>query len=143
MILALLLQVLLFEGYTAEATSVMRIPMPQVEAVPVTYGRARYMAWVRTCYGPCVQKVFIARDVADLGPPQTLRYLAYHESCHLREGHYLWPTPDPKVAHLQVESCMDRSLGVAQHRELRTWYDLFSATLRRMRVLRFGPLSQE
>ena len=138
MIPLLLLQAVLFDNYTQEAARKLKVPAPTVQVMPLTPTRMQYMAWVGLCpynFDCGVQRVFIAEDVAANADAGTLRYLAYHEVCHLHEGHYYHSLgKDPSMNHLQVDSCMDRALGREEKRKLQSYYYLFSTYLHRLRA---------
>lgn len=139
MILAILLQAGLFQAYTEEAAASMRVPTPIVRVVPVTPARRKYMAWVGLCprnFDCGVRKVFITNDVTTTASPNVLRYLAYHEVCHISEGHYWYPPASPWVNHMQVDSCLDKTLGREKRRELERYYQLYSPYLDRLRALK-------
>jgi hypothetical protein len=128
-ILALLLQMVLFKGYAQEAAARVGVPLVTVEEVHITQERARLLAWVWNCYRPadpgCGRPVvYVGDDVLRTAPPQVLRYLAYHEVCHLKLGHHLAPVPPD--AHSLVRGCLYRALGSSELILLEGWYNSYS-----------------
>lgn len=145
MILVLLLQ-LGFAGFEQEILSAslrLGVRPPQVMMSPVDKAHAKRMAW-----GPICQvrrdcppaTVYIATDVAAIAPRAVLRYLAYHEVCHVKLGHLAWEGGylPPDYTQTQVDTCMLQVLGV-QAKVLKWEKDVWGEReLRPLRARRFG-----
>lgn len=140
MILALLLQMTFFQQQVQEAKQVLGVPlMVTAVMVPLNYNHARHLAWVGQCLPnfSCGDfNVYIADDVAFTAPPQVLRYLAYHEVCHLKLGHNLYPQED----HPNVWPCISGAIGEREHISLYGWYQSYCMMLKQDRRRRGFPL---
>lgn len=135
MILALLLQITLFNHYTQQAAAKLGVRGVTVEESVVSYNHARHLAWIND--GSFV--IHIGYDVTRVASPQVLQYLAYHEVCHLKLGHNLYPT-DPQIGHMHVTVCMQQALGVQSYLEVHGVFQTCADYVIRLRLLQFGSL---
>ena len=143
MIPTLLLQVTLFNTYAQEAAAKMGVKGVTVQESVVNYSHARNLAWVNSCtwiqpYSCGSFIVHIAYDVTRTASPKALRYLAYHEVCHLKLGHNLYPLPAKAVYESHVDVCMQRHLGSSVYLDLLGVYYTYANYISRLRQIQFG-----
>lgn len=114
MVLALLLQIGL-SGFSAQVIEASDTP-PRIFHPPVlitTPSRAvpHLISWVPMNGSAPV--IYVTTDFLTTAPPEVIRYVAFHEVCHLKLGHNLMQDIDPASMHLQVDSCLLQHLGVS------------------------------
>lgn len=140
---ALLLQITLFNTYAQEAAAKMGVKGVTVEEAVVNYNQARRLAWVNSCtwiqpYSCGSYIIYIGYDVTRTASPKALRYLAYHEVCHLKLGHNLYPLPAKSVYESHVDVCMQRTLGNSDYLNLLGVYQSYSNYMSKLRQVQFG-----
>lgn len=143
MIPLLLLQVSMFSAYVQEAGFRLQVPNTSVQVVTVTPER-KQLAWVWNCsrpydWGCGTPVVYIADDVVN-APTAVLRYLAYHEVCHLKLHHNTIPLSKgvPEEFHTAVRECMWEVLGPGPGWSLEGQFNLYAHTVKLLRRQRFG-----
>lgn len=144
MIPLLLLQVSMFQAYVSEAGLRLKVPNPVAKVSTITASDPTLIAWVWNCRNPadwgCGDPViYIASDAVD-APILVLRYLAYHEVCHLKLGHNTVPMSKEMLGdfHNAVRRCVAKELGWASGWALESQFHAYSHTLKSLRRQRFN-----
>lgn len=146
MIPLLLLQVSMFQAYVTEAGYRLKVANPSVQVHTITKYDPTLLAWVWNCRNPadwgCGDPVvYIADDVVN-APIGVIRYLSYHEVCHLKLGHHTTPLTGKPHSHDEefhdaVRDCMREVLGAGPAWSLEGQFNLYAQTIMLLRRQRF------
>jgi hypothetical protein len=145
-LLALLLQISSYTYQVTKFSNHLGIPPPLIHTVAPSKQEPLLISWIPICsvkrqhcgYPP----LFVTTDFLATAPPESLRYVAAHEVCHIYLGHYRseWQYKDD-LMHYQLTSCLIKTLGVGWKAEQQQHKNYVKYGLQpvRKRILLGGP----